>query len=278
MEPAQSWSSLLRAAREAVRLTRAEVANSSGVAAATIKAYELGVRNPSRPLLTAILTALQCDRYLRNQVLEAAGFRPDGLEVWHRNPDFALSFDEACAEIRRAPWPAIVTAEGLKVVAANAAYDALWGRRPGAAAADEAGGFLSWMSYPPYADRLKNWDEVMGFLIGVLKGSLRFPQEVPEASAHMRPALERFFAGDPGYIGRYLDLWDRTAASVAKARFSYRIVFDHILLGQLSFRCVGAGVNEVDGLIINDWIPADAETWQRLGARSGATSGEGPTS
>jgi transcriptional regulator with XRE-family HTH domain len=263
---ANGWRSLLREARGAVSMTRDELAERSGVAAVTIKAYELGQRNPSRPLLTALLTALGVDRFLRNQVLEGAGFRPDGLDVWARNPDFALSLEEALAEAESCRWPAFVSGEGLKLIATNGAYGRLWGRPSspqGAAAAGDS--FLSWLSYPAVADRLKNWDEVMAFLIGELKGSLRFPEEVPEGtSPHIKAALERFFLGDATYIARYLALWERVPAARAKARFSYRVVMDHPRLGVLTFGCLGMGVNEVDGLILNDWVPEDADTWSRL--------------
>lgn len=246
-------------------MTRDELADRSGVAAATIKAYELGLRNPSRPLLTALLTALGVDRFLRNQVLEGAGFIPDGLEVWLRNPDFALSLEEATGEVWSCRWPAFVSGEGLKLIQTNAAYDRLWGRTGTPRGASPGDSFLAWMSHPPVAERVKNWDEVMAFLIGELKGSLRFPEEVPEGSStYVKAALERFFSGEASYIGRYLALWDKVPPARAKARFAYRIVMDHPLHGLLAFRCLGMGVNEVDGLVLNDWVPEDSDTWVRL--------------
>ncbi len=262
---ATDWRSLLRDSREAIALTLDELGERSGVSANTMKAYELGLRNPTRPLLPALLNALDIDRFARNGVLEAAGFRPDGLDVWQRNADFALTFEEARTEINAYLWLALLTGEGMKYLAWTAAYDRLWGG-PGAGQSPEAGSFLSWMSYLPFADRLKNWDEVMRFLIETLKGSLRFPEVAPEGtSTHIWAALERFFQGDATYISRYLALWERTPAPPAKARFSHRIVFDHPVFGVLSFRCLGMGVNEMDGLVLNDWIPEDAVTWKRLG-------------
>jgi transcriptional regulator with XRE-family HTH domain len=262
----EDWSTLLREARTAVGLSRSQLADRAEVATTTVKAYELGLRNPTRQLLTRLLDALDCDRYQRNRVLETAGFKPDGLEVWTRTPAFALTLEEARAEINRYRWPALVTGEGLKVIATNAAYAQLFGRRPGTV--EDTRGFMAWMSYPALAERLKNWDEVMSFLIGVLKGSMRFPEGIPEGSSNsLRSSLEAFFSGEPRYVRRYLDLWDRTPATIAKARFSYRIVFDHVVLGRLSFRCIGTGVNELDGLIINDWVPEDAQTWEHLTSR-----------
>ena len=261
-----SWRVLLRDARRAVSLTREDLASRSGVSAVSIKAYELGKRNPTRDMLTRLLDALELDRYGRNQVLEAAGFRPDGLDVWKRNPGFALSFDEAAAEVQRYRWPAFVTGEGMKLLHANAAYQRLWGRNPDAEQPrGVAGSFLTWMSHPALAGRVKNWDEVMTFLIGELKGSLRFPERVPEGSStYVNAAMERFFAGEPGYIARYLRLWDSVPAREAKARFSYRVVIDHPVFGELDFRCLGMGVNEVDGLVINDWVPQNAASWTAI--------------
>ncbi len=262
------WRGLLRGVRHGLAMTREQLADRSGVAAATIKAYESGRRNPSRPLLTALLTGLCVERFVRNQVLEGAGFRPDGLDVWPRNPDFALTLEDAVAEIGACGWPAFVSGEGLKLIAANRPYERLWGRPSAPRAASTPGdNFLAWMSYPPIADRVKNWDEVTSFLIGELKGSLRFPEEVPEGtSPHIRAALDRFFSGEAGYVARYLALWERVPAARAKARFSYRVVIDHPRYGRLAFRCLGMGVNEVDGLILNDWVPEDAQTWANLEA------------
>jgi transcriptional regulator with XRE-family HTH domain len=262
----------LREAREAVGLSRPELARRSGVASATIKAYELGLRHPSRQLLTALLDGIDCDRLVRNEVLEGAGFRADGLDIWRQHADFALGLEEAIAEIQESPWPAIVTGEGMKLLGSNKAYDRLWGG--GGGGARLAGGFLAWMSYPPFADRLKNWTEVMRFLIGEMKGSVRFPEHAPEGtSAPMQAAIERLLSGDASYIDKYLSLWETTPPTRAKARFSYRIVFDHEALGVLSFRCIGVGVNEMDGLVVNDWIPTDAVTWERLGGGEGSPTG-----
>ena len=260
------WQVLMREARTAAGLSRAGLARLSGVGAATIKAYELGLRKPSQLLLTTLLAGLEADRYVRNRVLEGAGYKPDGLDVWRRNPEFALSFAEALAEIEKCRWPAMLTDERMKVLASNAAYERLWGREGRSGQGTEGGGsFLSWMSYPPFADRLSNWDEVMGFLISEMKGNVRFPEKAEEGTdSYVTAALERFFSGDPGYIARDLALWERTPAALAKARFSYRIAFDHLTFGPLSFRCLGMGVNELDGLILNDWIPEDSETWARL--------------
>ena len=154
------WQVLMREARTATGLSRAGLARLSGVGAATIKAYELGLRKPLQLLLTTLLAGLEADRYVRNRVLEGAGFKPDGLDVWRRNPEFALSFAEALAEIEKCRWPAMLTDERMKVLASNAAYERLWGREERSGQGTEGGGsFLSWMSYPPFADRLTNWDE-----------------------------------------------------------------------------------------------------------------------
>ena len=53
------WQVLMREARTAAGLSRAGLARLSGVGAATIKAYELGLRKPSQLLLTTLLAALE---------------------------------------------------------------------------------------------------------------------------------------------------------------------------------------------------------------------------
>jgi transcriptional regulator with XRE-family HTH domain len=264
------WRSLLRDSRTALAMTRDQLAERSGVAAATVKAYELGQRNPSRQLLTALLTALDVDRLVRNEILEGAGFRPDGLDVWPSRDELALSLDDAVREISNVRWPAILTGDGMKLLAENRAFSRLRGREnspPGSPEGDAHPGasIFTWMSHPAVATRIKNWDELMAFLIGQLKGSLRFPEHSPEGSTTaMEAAFERFLSGDAWYIDRYLSLWEKVPPTRAKTRFTYRVVIDHPLCGLLAFHCLGMGVNEMDGLVISDWVPEDADTWLRL--------------
>src|SRR3990172_7711109 len=117
----------LREARKALRLSQRAVALAAGVSPQTVKAYELGLRRPSRALLTAILDALKVERGERNRILLAAGFAPDGLSLRPRAADLAFSLQEAAAEVGGQPWPDFVASELMEVLAANRVAERLWG-------------------------------------------------------------------------------------------------------------------------------------------------------
>ena len=65
----QAWRRRLSSHRRAVRLTQADLAKEAGVSLGAIKAYEQGLRDPSRDVLISILDALKLDRGSRNQLL-----------------------------------------------------------------------------------------------------------------------------------------------------------------------------------------------------------------
>ncbi len=77
--------------------------------------------------------------------------------------------------------------------------------------------------------------------------------------------LKRFFQGDPAYVARFLDIWQRTPGQPdAKLRWSYRMDWNEPGIGLMRFHGFVSSANEPDGLSFNDWIPLDAATWERL--------------
>jgi hypothetical protein len=46
----------------------------------------------------------------------------------------------------------------------------------------------------------------------------------------------------------------------------YPVVWNEPGIGRISFRAVVTTANEPAGLAFNDWIPADAESWEHLEA------------
>ena len=136
------WSQLLRDLREKERLTREQLARAAAVAPATVKAYELGHRNPSRPLLTALVDALKADMHTRRAILEGAGFSSDGGTPSDRTANEYFSQEEAIAEVDASPFPCCVSTEVLEVVAANPLLERIWERE---VARGQSSGFESSM-------------------------------------------------------------------------------------------------------------------------------------
>lgn len=260
------WSAILRRARSAVGMSRRELAEVAGVSPQTVKSYELGLRHPSRPLLEAILDALQTDRRLRNEILVQAGFAPDGERLGPRNSDYMYTMEEAQVLIDELPWPAHVNSELMEVLAANELAERVWG----VDLAHELTtplerNMMTVATVPRFADRIKNWEEMVSVGIGVLKGHHRGAVPMPEsATAYFAAVMERVYAGDPRYLHRLLGMWDRVPPRAPKVRWFYPIVWDHQAVGELRFLVSVAMAHEPTGVMFNDWIPLDGATWDRL--------------
>lgn len=257
-----TWMSLLREARMAEKLSRGGLAHAANVSAATVKAYELGLRYPSQLTLAALLDALELDRHSRNKILVGAGFAPDGEQLGPANEDYMFSLEDAEASIAIRPWPAHVNNELMEVVAANDVAQTLW-------AIDLMNEYntpvdrnmLTVATTPRFADRVANWEEMISVGISILKGHHRGAESAPEGtSPYFAAVMERLFAGDPGYVGRFLKLWDRVPARTPKIWWSYPVLWQHPHHGDLTFTACASAANERDGLYFHDWIPADSRT------------------
>jgi hypothetical protein len=238
------------------------------VSPATIKAYETGLRQPTRLYLVAILDALKVERHLRNDILTEAGFAPDGESLGALGvPHYMFSPEAAAEHIEQMPWPAFVMNEYTEVVAANSLVQVLWD-------IDLENEFpnpldrnmLSVASNPRFADRVENWDEMMMQGIGVFKGHHRGPEDINNPNPYFAQVLERFLKGDPQYVGKLMQLWQETPPREPKVRWEYEIHWNEPGVGCMRFLSVVNTASEPNGLAFNDWMPVGAETWKNFEA------------
>lgn len=260
------WAELLRASRTAIGLSRKSLAQRAGVSPQTVKAYELGLRRPSRSLLTSLLDELRVDRGVRGTILEGAGFSSDSPEL---GPDgeYWYALDDAKKVIDARPWPAHINSELVEVLHANRLMQKVWDVN---LATDFTGplerNMFLFASTPRFSDRITNWDEMLSVGIGVLKGHHRGAETEPEGtSAYFSAVMERFLAGDPAYVQRFIGLWENVEPQLPKISYSYPVIWQHLSVGTLRFETVVTTANDIDGFTFIDWIPTDAETWERLG-------------
>lgn len=270
MSTTTDWHLTLRAAREAVHLTRDALGQLAGVSPETVKAYELGVRQPSSGLLIALLEALKLERGARNGILMAAGFAPDGWVLGPSGyPTFMFDKDEAIEYVQQLRWPAFVMNEFLEVVGVNRICEQLWGidfEREFPTSLDR--NMLAVSSQPRFATKV-NWDEMLSVAIAVFKGHHRGAEGVEQGSPYFNEVIARFMQGEPHYVTRFFELFQATPPREPKVRWSYPVVWTEPGLGVLRFEAVVSTANEPDGLAFNDWMPLDAATWDRLGKISG---------
>lgn len=262
------WRDEIRQARRRLRLSREKLARAAGVSTETVRKYETGERDATRDSLTRIIDALHVDRAWRNRILLAAGFAPDGMD---RRPadinPWYLSPAEAAAETERYAWPSFVLGERGEVLSANAAAQRLWGVDLRTEFLDPVErNLLAIASLPRFADRCLNWDEAVGTIVRMFKTFHRANETVEDPSPYFAAVLAHFLKGDPRYVARLGSLWqDAPEAFPYKMRWAYPIVWDDQQAGRMRFTClVSGGINELDGLALNDWIPVDADSWRAL--------------
>jgi transcriptional regulator with XRE-family HTH domain len=258
----------LRSMRRSRHLTLKELSARSGVPVPTLKAYETGLRKPSRERLIVLLDALAPDLSVRNEMLSAAGFAPEG----RRSPDRSMGLDEAAAEIRSRPWPASVMSETIEMHAANDLLLAVWGFDPARLADPIRRNVLSMVTDQRLAERCVNWEEAVSGIIAVYKRWRGELASLERPTPYLGAILDEVNKGVPSLVRRFVDLWERTpAAPPGKMSWTYPAVWQIPRVGTMRFVCVVNSVNEADSLDIDDWIPADAashRTLERLFASS----------
>ncbi len=175
--PSAGWARQLRELREKEHLRREDLAELARVSPGTIKAYELGLRSPSRQFLVAILGALKADLHTRTEVLIGAGFAADSQTPAERLKNSWFTLDEAVQAVDRSPFPAHVSNEVLDVLFANSLMQRVWEAdysQPPRSAFER--NFLSVLSHPHVATRLLNWEEALTEVLSMLRWSPTGPR------------------------------------------------------------------------------------------------------
>lgn len=263
------WMHLLREQRNALHLSRNELALRTGVSSETVKAYELGRRTPSQSMLVKLLDEMRVDRVIRNKILAGAGFAPDGADLAPgRDQSYWYTLDEATTDIAHRPWPAHLNSEMIEVLAANELMQRVWNvDMETEFTGPHERNMLTVASRPRFADRILNWEEMVTTGIAVMKGHHRGAETAPEGSSpYFVSVMQHFLQGDARYISRFIDLWQSTEPQYPKIPWSYPVVWDHLEVGILRFDVIVTTANDIDGFTFCDWMPLDSSTWERLEA------------
>ena len=261
------WRKTLAEQRRQEGLTQAEFAKLAGVSLGALKAYEQGLRDPSREVLTSLMDALKLDRGTRNSVLNAAGFVGDSaLLSPSRHPDYHFSLAQSVRELDAHPWPAAVVSELMEVLGANKLLQRVWN----VDLATELNtpverNILSVIANPRFEGRLLNWDEVVGVAVAVVKGHYLGPETAPEgSSAYFAAVMQHFLSGVPAYVTRLAEIWEKTPAMTPKVRWTCPVRWSDPVAGEMRFHAIMSDANEPEGRAFMDWLPLDAATWAAL--------------
>jgi hypothetical protein len=267
-----TWVDHLKRGRRRLDITVAELSARTSIPAWTLRAYELGRRRPTRERLLTCLAALGIDQRTRNEALVAAGFAPehaaDGTAIGQRG----LTLADAATAVEDRPWPAFVINENIEILAANRLALRLWGIRRTRLDDPITRNVMSMATERRIAERCLNWEEAIGGLMSLFKAHKHHAESLDQPSSYFSAVLDRVYAGDATLVRRFIELWERVPPSYPDSvTWTYPISWRVPQLGVFRFHCVAHVVNAVDGLDIDEWMPANARTFrliERLDARS----------
>jgi transcriptional regulator with XRE-family HTH domain len=257
------WREALREARRSRGVSVPALARRSGASVSAIKAYENGTRHPSQAALGSIIDALGVPREDANRIRAGAGYAVDWYTLLNERYTSDLAWLEAA--VQRPPWPVFVTNQAIDLVYWNRTFESVWDvdvlkefTDPGER------NFLAGASDPNFADCFENYDEVVTFMIGLAKGDPRWEQNPERPAPWLQAPLQRFLSGDPAYIRRFFELWEKAAPLPHRTRHTYDLRWLYRREHPMRFTGIVTVVDIWNELSWNDWIPADAETWQAL--------------
>jgi len=261
-----NWKLLLRQSREAASLSRLEAARRCGLSPETLRAYETGRRRPSRDTLDAVLEMLAVDPARRNRILRGAGYSDDATWVGKQSDAPMYTLHEARRHIDSVPWPSHVNSEAFEVLAANSSMQRVWGADIESEFPDPVDrNMVAVLSTRRFGDCLVNWEEAVGIFASMVKGG--YGEEAlfdDQTNPYLAAVTERLLAGEPQYVQRFLRVWADATGTIYKWRFTYPIIWKRDDLPLMRFQVVVGPANLDDYMTFNDWIPADASTWEAL--------------
>ena len=268
MGEGERWRAALRDARKRLGITQRALAAQTGISSEAIRGYESGRRKAPRDRLERLITALKIPNADANVIRQSAGYATvNFLFEGEQYQDFFYTLEELPAAVEETPWPQFVVNDAFEVVAANSSICAVWDidfaeeRRTRTRAQMNV---LSVASDHHFADRLKNWDEVIAMFVSIFKAPSPTSYSLDAPTPYFNEVITQFLNGDPVFLARLFKIWSETEPRKAKVRSSYPIVWEHLEFGLMRFRSIITNASYPDALSFNDWIPLDAETWSIL--------------
>jgi transcriptional regulator with XRE-family HTH domain len=257
------WSAALRGHRERIGLSRWLLASRAGVSEHGVKAFEFGERRPREATLNALIDALGLTREEANPIRRGAGHPDDWYAILHER--FRPQLIDLQSEVDRCPWPAFVANQAIDVPFSNAAMARILRADPDQdLLAHGERNLLSQVTNRRFVELFANFDEVVTFMVGTVKGDPRWQESLNHPSPWLKGRVEMFMAGDPEYVARVLRLWTEAPPIPHRARHIYPVRIHHPGGGILRFRASASIADLWDELTWHEWVPEDAETWRLL--------------
>lgn len=260
-----SWSELLRQARLGTGFGRRALASLSGVSEETIFSYEHGRRSPSREKLLDLTRSMKLDGAATNAILEGAGLEPLPSVWLQRGLIQQRPFSDLQPEIDSYAWPCLALNERFEIVAWN---------KPAIAVAEldfatampqpHQRNLLRMAAMEHFRARLRNWDEVVSVMVGMFKNYHMGNEDLELGSPYFQTVVQDILEHDSGILDRLTVLWATTPPRPQATRNTWDVKWQTADGAQLAFHCVQTAWDEFNGIGIDDWHPADCQTWDWL--------------
>ena len=170
--------------------------------------------------------------------------------------------------MERATWPQLAVGDAFDIVAANKAVRALWGIRSVEQERTRRGAMamniFAFMARRDLVRHITNWDEVVEAIASYVKGRPVVPEGEDEDTVLGEMFLAPFSDRDARFLDRTQAAWRRAKPLAPKVRWSYPVEWRVLRGSTIRFHGFVSPANEHDGLVFNDWIPVDTESWRRL--------------
>lgn len=262
-EPGHGWDAVLRAHRREHGLTQVQLAGRSGVSLSSVRAYEEGARRPRASALRGMADALGLSGEETAELLALAGYSAQAHADRRFGDRFGpRSLGELRDELDGRPWPAFVTNQAFEVIVANRLFGHLMGvdlrgeyTRVGERSLIEA------IGNGRFADRLENWDELVTFMIGLVKGDPRHRDDDDRPLPWLEQPIQRLIDSRPELLARFVALYASAPAIPHRLRQYFRVVLRADPATRLTFAGTLALADLHTELHWNEWVPADAATW-----------------
>ena len=260
--PESGWRALLRAERQRLGLTQAELAKRAGIAPETLRKYERGGRTPTRASIERLLGALQVPHATARAILRELGFAAaETLFTPEADPDYHFTIPRLQVFVEETPWPQFAANNVLEIVAANSAAQALWGIDLQAEFARRSRAQLNVLAIAAerrFSERIGNWPELMTRLVGALKAIPESKTILDDPGSLFGEVFAAFAKNDPTAIPKLFAIWERTPPGSARVRWNYPVIWREPGIGEIHFLGTVTTASEPDALAFNDWIPIDA--------------------
>jgi transcriptional regulator with XRE-family HTH domain len=264
-----AWSAELRRYRERAGLSRTALAARAGISEQALKAFEFGDRHPKEETLNAVIDALGLTREQANPIRRRAGHPEDWFAILHDRfpPESDRDWQ---AEVDACPWPAFVANQAIDVPYSNLPMARILRADPEQdLLVREERNLLSQVTNRRFVELFANFDEVVSFMVGTVKGDPRWQQSLANPSPWMKSRFEMFLAGDQEYVTRVMQLWAQAPPVPHRARHVYPVRMYHPSGEIMRFRASASIADLWNELTWHDWVPENAQTWELLASLPG---------